>query len=236
MDKSWESFLLAEQSKPYYKELMEKVEAAYSEGEVFPPRSEVFSALELTPLDKVKCVIIGQDPYHDVNQAHGLAFSVKPGVPVPPSLANIYKELHEELGLYIPDNGYLVKWAKQGVLMINSVLTVKAHEAASHKNFGWQKFTDSLIEEVSKKEEPVVYMLWGGFARSKASSLKKNPNHLVLEAPHPSPLSVYRGFYGCGHFSKCNEFLTSKGLSPIDWQIENIGSEVKSGEQLTLDL
>ncbi len=236
MDQSWEALLEAEKAKPYFSELMAKVDKAYSEGEVFPPRDEIFSSMELTPLSEVKCVIIGQDPYHDVNQAHGLAFSVKPGVAVPPSLMNIYKELHDELGLYIPDNGYLIKWAKQGVLMINSVLTVKAHEAASHKNFGWQKFTDSLISEVSKKEEPVVYMLWGGFARSKASELKKNPKHLVLEAPHPSPLSVYRGFYGCGHFSKCNEFLKENGLTPIDWQIENIGNEAKSGEQLTLDL
>ena len=237
MDKSWEQFIKAQETMPYYKELMSRVDLEYEEHEVFPPRDLIYSAMELTPLDKVKCVIIGQDPYHEVGQAHGLAFSVKPGVAIPPSLLNIYKELNNDLGLYIPDNGYLIKWAEQGVLMINSVLTVRAHEAASHKNLGWQQFTDSLIEEVGKKDEPVVFMLWGGFARSKANALKRNTNHLVLEAPHPSPLSVYRGFSGCGHFGKCNEFLQSKGLTPIDWQIENIGGNApKSGEQLTLDL
>ena len=164
---------------------------------------------------------MGQDPYHDVGQAHGLAFSVNPGVKIPPSLANIYKELQDELGTYIPDNGFLEKWAKQGVLLLNTVLTVRAHEANSHKGKGWEKFTDAVISEVNKLDTPVVYMLWGKPAQSK-KKLLDNPKHLVLETVHPSPLSVYRGFWGCGHFAKCNEFLEANGMAPIDWQIENI--------------
>lgn len=216
-----DEFIALESSKPYYSELMKFVDSEYSEGEVFPPREKIFRSLELTPIDSVKCVILGQDPYHDVGQAHGLAFSVNPGVKIPPSLANIYKELHDELETYIPDNGFLEKWAKQGVLLLNTVLTVRAHEANSHKGKGWEKFTDSVISEVNKLDHPVVFMLWGKPAQSK-KKLLTNPKHLVLETVHPSPLSVYRGFWGCGHFAKCNEFLQANGETPIDWQIENI--------------
>ena len=216
-----EEFLKQESAKPYYNDLMRFVEEEYEKGEVFPPKEKIFRSLELTPIDSVKCVILGQDPYHDVGQAHGLAFSVNPGVKIPPSLQNIYKELHDELGTYIPDNGFLEKWAKQGVLLLNTVLTVRAHEANSHKGKGWEEFTDSVISEVNKLDTPVVFMLWGKPAQSK-KKLLINPKHLVLETVHPSPLSVYRGFWGCGHFAKCNEFLEANGETSIDWQIENI--------------
>jgi uracil-DNA glycosylase len=216
-----DEFIAIESTKPYYSDLMKFVDAEYAAGEVFPPREKIFRSLELTPIDSVKCVILGQDPYHDVGQAHGLAFSVNPGVKIPPSLANIYKELQDELGTYIPDNGFLEKWAKQGVLLLNTVLTVRAHEANSHKGKGWEKFTDAVISEVNKLDTPVVYMLWGKPAQSK-KKLLDNPKHLVLETVHPSPLSVYRGFWGCGHFAKCNEFLEANGMTTIDWQIENI--------------
>ena len=166
-------------------------------------------------------MILGQDPYHNEGQAHGLCFSVKPGVQAPPSLENIYKELHDDLGCEIPNNGYLVKWAKQGVLMLNTVLTVRAHQANSHQGQGWEQFTDAIIHAVNAQDRPIVSMLWGRPAQSKSSMLK-NPNHLVLKAPHPSPLSAYRGFFGCKHFSQANEFLASHGVEPIDWQIENI--------------
>lgn len=221
MPKTWKDLLDAETQKPYYRELERFVESEYQNGQVFPAREDIFKALELTAPEEVKCVILGQDPYHDLGQAHGLAFSVQPGVQIPPSLVNIYKELHDELGTYIPDNGCLVKWAEQGVLLLNSVLTVRAHEAASHGKKGWEKYTDAVIRCINGFDRPVVFMLWGGFARSKTKMLD-NPKHLILEAPHPSPLSVYRGFYGCGHFRKCNEFLKQNGIDPIDWQIENI--------------
>ena len=166
-------------------------------------------------------LILGQDPYHNVGQAHGLCFSVKPDVDIPPSLENIYKELQEDLGCYIPDNGYLVKWAEQGVLMLNTVLTVRAHQANSHQGRGWEQFTDAVIRGLNKLDKPIVYMLWGSPAQKKAEMLD-NPKQLVLKAPHPSPLSAYRGFFGCKHFSKANEFLLKNGIEPIDWQIENL--------------
>lgn len=217
----WAEKLKPEYSKPYYRKLFDFVGNEYATHTVFPPGDDIFNAFHLTPLKNVKVVIIGQDPYHDVGQAHGLSFSVKPGVDIPPSLLNIYKELHEDLGCYIPDNGYLVKWANQGVLLLNAVLTVRAHEAASHQNKGWEKFTDSVIRIINEEDRPIVFLLWGSFARSKKKMLT-NPNHLILEAPHPSPLSAYRGFFGCKHFSKANEFLKKNGLSAIDWQIENL--------------
>ena len=217
----WAKELKPEYSKPYYKELFNFVGKEYATHTVYPPGDDIFNAFHLTPLKNVKVVIIGQDPYHEPGQAHGLSFSVKPGVDIPPSLLNIYKELHEDLGCYIPDNGYLVKWANQGVLLLNAVLTVRAHEAASHQNKGWEEFTDSVIRILNKEDRPIVFLLWGGFARSKKKMLN-NPNHLILEAPHPSPLSAYRGFFGCKHFSKANEFLESKGLTGIDWQIDNL--------------
>ncbi len=217
----WLDYLNDEFKKPYYNELYKKVNEEYSQQVVFPPAADIFNAYHLTPLSEVKVVIIGQDPYHNVNQAHGLCFSVKPEVDIPPSLANIYKELHDDMGCKIPNNGYLVKWAKQGVLMLNSVLTVRAHQANSHKGIGWEKFTDATIEALNKQDRPIVYLLWGKPAQDKAKCVN-NPKHLLLKAPHPSPLSSYRGFFGCKHFSKTNEFLVKNGLEPIDWQIEDV--------------
>ena len=218
IDSQWQEALKEEFQKDYYHELMAKVSEAYENNQVFPPANEVFNALNLTPLSQVKAVIIGQDPYHDVGQAHGLCFSVKPGVKVPPSLVNIYKELHDDLGCSIPEDGYLVKWATQGVLMLNTVLTVNAHVANSHKGYGWEKFTDAIISKVNEEDRPIVFLLWGAPAQKK-KKLLNNPKHLILEAPHPSPLSVYRGFWGCKHFSKTNDFLVNNGIEPIDWQL-----------------
>jgi len=217
----WLPAVNAEFKKPYYKELYKFVKEEYSKNVVFPPSEDIFNALHLTPLSEVKVLILGQDPYHNYNQAHGLCFSVLPGNDTPPSLVNIYKELQDDLGCYVPNNGYLVKWAKQGVLMLNTVLTVRAHQANSHAGHGWEQFTDAIIEAVNKEDRPIVYMLWGTPAQRKIPMLT-NPKHLILKAPHPSPLSAYRGFFGCKHFSKCNEFLKANGIEPIDWQIENI--------------
>ena len=210
-----------ESQKDYYKKLHEFVYKAYEEHTIFPDKKNIFAALKYTPYENVKVVILGQDPYHGLGEAHGMAFSVCPGIKIPPSLQNIYKELHEELGCYIPNNGYLMKWARQGVLLLNSVLTVQKDLPASHRGIGWEAFTDKIIEEVNKKEDPVVFMLWGNFAKSKAS-LITNPKHLVLTAAHPSPFSARYGFFGCNHFKKANEFLKENGKTPIDWQIENI--------------
>ena len=210
-----------ESKKDYYKKLHEFVYKAYEEHTIFPDKKNIFAALKYTPYENVKVVILGQDPYHGLGEAHGMAFSVCPGIKIPPSLQNIYKELHEELGCYIPNNGYLMKWARQGVLLLNSVLTVQKDLPASHRGIGWEAFTDKIIEEVNKKDEPVVFMLWGNFAKSKAS-LITNSKHLVLTAAHPSPFSARYGFFGCNHFKKANEFLKENGREPIDWQIENI--------------
>ena len=217
----WADALKPEYSKDYYKKLFKFVGQEYSTTTVYPPGDDIFNAFHLTPLKDVKVVIIGQDPYHEPGQAHGLSFSVKPGIEIPPSLQNIYKELETDCGCYIPNNGYLVKWAEQGVLLLNAVLTVRAHQAASHQRKGWEEFTDAAIKIVNTENRPIVFMLWGSFARSKKAMLD-NPNHLILEAPHPSPLSAYRGFFGCHHFSQANKFLESHGATPIDWQIENI--------------
>ncbi len=221
IDNEWLPYLKAEFSKPYYKSLYEFIKKEYSERVIYPPSDEIFSALMHTPIDKIKVVLLGQDPYHEPGQAHGMSFSVKPGVKTPPSLQNMYKELKDELGLYIPNNGYLMKWAHQGVLLLNTVLTVRRGEANSHKGRGWEQFTDAVISAVNTQDRPVVYFLWGSNARSK-KNLITNSKHLVLEAPHPSPLSAYNGFFGCGHFKRANEFLESNGIEPIDWQIENI--------------
>lgn len=224
IDNDWLAAVGDEFRKPYYRELYRFVSEEYRTTTVYPPADDIFNALHMTPLSEVKVVILGQDPYHNEHQAHGLSFSVLPDVmpgDIPPSLQNIYKELQSDLGCYIPDNGYLVKWAEQGVLMLNTVLTVRAHQAASHQNHGWENFTDAIIEAVNSQDRPIVYMLWGSPARRKKEMLN-NPRHLILEAPHPSPLSAYRGFFGCRHFSKCNEFLKNNGIEPIDWQIENI--------------
>ena len=217
----WLPALEPEFGKPYYKDLYRFVLQEYRTAQVFPPAEDVFNAFHLTPLGQVKVVIIGQDPYHNVGQAHGLCFSVKPEVEIPPSLVNIYKELEDDLGCTIPNNGYLVKWAKQGVLMLNTVLTVRAHQANSHRGKGWEQFTDAAIRALNEQDRPIVFLLWGGPAGQKASMLN-NPKHLVLKAPHPSPLSAYRGFFGCRHFSKTNAFLEASGIQPIDWQIENV--------------
>lgn len=217
----WLEPLKPEFSKPYYKELYIKVKQEYEKYPVFPPSNEIFSAFELTPLREVKVVIIGQDPYHNVGQAHGLCFSVKPDVAIPPSLVNIYKELESDVGCYIPNNGYLVKWAKQGVLLLNTVLTVRAHEANSHRGIGWEEFTNAAISVLNKEDRPIVFILWGAPAQTKKKMLN-NPKHLILEAPHPSPLSAYRGFFGSKPFSKTNDFLINNGCGAIDWQIENI--------------
>ena len=217
----WLEPLSGEFKKPYYKNLYESVKNEYHQHVVYPPADDIFNAFDFTPLSEVKVVIIGQDPYHEPGQAHGLCFSVKPGIKTPPSLVNIYKELQDDLGCYVPNNGYLEKWARQGVLMLNNVLTVRAHEAASHSKLGWEQFTDAVIDVLNKQDRPIVFLLWGSPAAKKCAKLN-NPNHLILKAPHPSPLSAYRGFFGCKHFSQTNQFLESKGLAPIDWQIENI--------------
>ena len=218
----WLDAISGEFKKDYYKQLFEFVKSEYDRYVIFPPADDIFNAFHFTPLSKVKVLVLEQDPYHNVNQAHGLSFSVPTSQKeIPPSLQNIYKELSTDCGCYIPNNGYLKKWADQGVLMLNTVLTVRAHQANSHQGKGWEKFTDAVIEAVNQQDRPIVYMLWGKPAQSKIPMLN-NPKHLVLKAPHPSPLSAYRGFFGCGHFSEANRFLTENGLEPIDWQIENV--------------
>ena len=217
----WLAPLTPEFRKPYYKELHQKIVEEYNTHLVFPPADDIFNAFHLTPLKDVKVVILGQDPYHNHGQAHGLCFSVKPEVDIPPSLVNIYKELQSDLGCYVPNNGYLVKWAKQGVLMLNTVLTVRAHQANSHRGMGWEEFTDAAIRILNEQDRPIVFILWGSPAQRKKAMLN-NPKHLILEAPHPSPLSAYRGFFGSKPFSRTNDFLTQNGLTPIDWQIENV--------------
>ena len=218
----WLDSIEDEFKKPYYKELYTFVREEYSKTVIYPPSDEIFNAFHFTPLSKVKVLLLGQDPYHGENQAHGLSFSVPQSQrEIPPSLQNIYKELSDDIGCYIPNNGYLKKWADQGVLLLNTVLTVRAHNANSHKGHGWEQFTDAVIQAVNAQDRPIVYMLWGKPAQTKISMLN-NPKHLVLKAPHPSPLSAYRGFFGCKHFSQANEFLESNGVAPIDWHIENI--------------
>ena len=217
----WLEPLSSDFRKEYYSQLYNFVKDEYSKTVVYPPAEDIFNAFHFTPLKIVKVLLLGQDPYHNEHQAHGLSFSVQPGQDIPPSLVNIYKELHDDLGCYIPNNGYLKKWADQGVLLLNTVLTVRAHQANSHQGHGWEQFTDAVIQAVNAQDRPIVYMLWGAPARRKKAMLT-NPKHLILEAPHPSPLSAYRGFLGCKHFSKANEFLKASGVEPIDWQIENI--------------
>jgi len=223
IENDWLEYIQAEFRKPYYRELYQFVKNEYNTRVIYPPADDIFNAFHFTPLSKVKVLILGQDPYHGEHQAHGLCFSVLPDQPeLPPSLQNIYKELESDLGCYIPNNGYLKKWAEQGVLMLNTVLTVRAHQAASHQGKGWEQFTDAIIQAVNAQDRPIVYLLWGRPAQSKIPMLT-NPKHLILKAPHPSPLSAYRGFFGCKHFSQTNEFLQANGIAPIDWQIENIG-------------
>lgn len=215
----WLDALKEEFRQPYYKKLFQTVNEEYRTRKIFPPADDIFNAFHLTPLHEVKVVILGQDPYHGEGQAHGLCFSVRPGVDIPPSLVNIYQELHDDLGCTIPNHGCLTKWAKQGVLLLNTVLTVRAHQANSHKGIGWEEFTDAAIRKLNEQDRPIVFMLWGRPAQAKKSMLH-NPKHLILEAPHPSPLSAYRGFFGSRPFSQANRFLEAQGVEPVDWQIE----------------
>ena len=214
----WDELLKDEFQKDYYLRLRRFLIHEYRSRTIYPDMYDIFNALKLTSYGDTRVVIIGQDPYHGPNQAHGLAFSVKPEVRIPPSLVNIFKELQSDLNCFIPDNGYLVPWAEQGVLLLNAVLTVRAGQAHSHRGRGWEVFTDRVIELLNQKDTPVVFLLWGNNAKSKAGAIT-NPNHLVLTAAHPSPLSAARGFFGCRHFSRTNHFLQSHGLEPIDWQI-----------------
>ncbi len=215
---SWDQALEDEFNKPYFKELLERVDQEYNKYHVYPPREKIFSALKLCPLDQVKVVLLGQDPYHEKGQAHGLCFSVLPGIKVPPSLKNIYKEMSDDVGTTEPDHGCLVKWAKQGVLMLNTTLTVREGQPNSHSTYGWQTFTDEIIRKVNALDTPVVFILWGSNAKAKLP-LITNKKHLILTAAHPSPFSAFSGFFGCRHFSKTNEFLIKNGREPIDWQI-----------------
>lgn len=215
---SWKNLLAPEFEKSYFIELDSFVKKAYDSEDIFPPKDSIFEALNTTPFEDIKVLLLGQDPYHNFGQAHGFAFSVMPGQKIPPSLINIYKELNSDIGCSIPEHGYLKKWADQGVLLLNTVLTVKAHEANSHQNKGWETFTDAIIREVNSIDRPIVILLWGKPAQKKNKMLD-NPKHLILTAPHPSPLSAYRGFLGCRHFSKANAYLIENNISPIDWCI-----------------
>lgn len=221
LEPSWKRALKNEFQKEYMLHLKQFLTQQVDQGKTIYPRGkEYFAALDTTPLEQVKVVILGQDPYHGPGQAHGMCFSVKPGIKPPPSLLNIYKELKSDLGIEPVNHGYLEHWASQGVLLLNSVLTVEKHQAASHRGKGWELFTDRVIEEVNSKEEPVVFLLWGSYAQKKARFVNRQ-KHLVLESVHPSPLSAYRGFFGSKPFSQTNSFLLQKGLEPIDWQLPN---------------
>lgn len=216
IDESWRQVLQPEFDKPYFELLTDFVRHAYATRQCFPPAKHIFRAFDLCPFDKVRVVIIGQDPYHDVNQAHGLCFSVQEGVPAPPSLVNIYKELNRDLGKPIPTSGDLTPWAEQGVLLLNATLTVEAHKAGSHQGKGWEELTDAAIQALNNQRSNIVFMLWGSYAQRKGQFIDRR-KHLVLTAVHPSPLSAYRGFIGCGHFSQANNYLQQHGLSPIAW-------------------
>lgn len=219
----WALQLQEETRKPYYKKLYETVVKEYKTTQVFPPSRDLFKAYELCPYHKVKVVILGQDPYHNVGQAQGMSFSVPKGVPLPPSLQNIFKEIRDDLSILEPDCGDLSYWAKQGVLLLNTVLTVRAHQAFSHRGIGWEEFTDATIRAIEEKEDPVVYILWGTPAQKKRSMIQQK-KRLVLTAPHPSPLSAYRGFFGSKPFSKCNAYLRKEGVEEIDWQLPSSSS------------
>lgn len=216
LESSWKEVLKYHFLKDSFKNLTSFVKDEYSKEKIFPPGKEIFSAFWHCPLNRVKVVILGQDPYHGPGQAHGLSFSVKPGIPFPPSLLNVFKELKSDLGLDLPPNGDLTRWANQGVFLLNATLTVRAHQAGSHQKKGWEEFTDEVIQVISQEREGVVFLLWGAYAQKK-SFLIDEPKHLILKAPHPSPLSAHRGFLGCKHFSKTNEYLLSKGKEPIKW-------------------
>ena len=221
LNNDWQELLEEEMEKEYYQKLRKFLIEEYSTRTIYPDKHDIFNALNLTAYKDVKAVILGQDPYHGPNQAYGLAFSVKEGVKTPPSLVNIYKELHDDLGCYIPNNGCLTKWAKEGVLLLNASLTVRAGEANSHSKIGWEIFTDHIIRLLNEREDPIVFILWGNNARKKKEMIT-NSKHYIIESVHPSPLSASRGFFGSKPFSKTNKFLESIGKEPIDWQIENI--------------
>lgn len=217
---TWEQLIATEKSKPYFKDLLSRIEAARAAGVViYPPAQEVFTAFDLTPFDKLKVVVLGQDPYHGANQAHGLAFSVNPGIPFPPSLQNIFKELEVDIpGFQVPFHGDLRPWARQGVFLLNTVLTVEKGRAHAHADWGWEEFSDEVIAQLNEKRDNLVFLLWGAHAQKKGRFIDKN-KHLVLTSPHPSPLSAYRGFFGSAHFSKTNQYLSQHGYEPIDWQL-----------------
>jgi len=215
----WDEILKEEFEKDYFVQLVERIQKEYQEKTIFPKQTEIFNAFRNTPYQDVRVVILGQDPYHGVNEAEGLSFSVKVGIRKPPSLVNIFKELHDDLGCSIPEYGSLLPWARQGVLLLNSVLTVEKDKPASHKGYGWENFTDEVIQQLNRREEPIVFILWGSFARSKKSFIT-NPKHFIIESAHPSPFSAYHGFFGSKPFSKTNQFLVSQGYEPIHWEIQ----------------
>ena len=216
---TWKDILGEEKEKEYFKNILSFIENERKQGKIiYPPNKDMFNAFSYTPFDKLKVVLIGQDPYHGPNQAHGLSFSVKEGIAFPPSLQNIFKELHDDIGCDIPKSGSLVKWAKEGVLLLNAVLSVEANKAASHENIGWQQFTDYVISRINEEKEGLIFILWGGFAKRKCQMIDKK-KHFILEAPHPSPLSCYRGFFGSKPFSKTNEILRKLGKEEIDWDL-----------------
>ena len=216
IEQSWKSQLAAEWDKQYFINLTSFVREQYSTRAVFPPASKIFAAFDACPFDTVKVIILGQDPYHDVGQANGLCFSVSPGIPMPPSLVNIFREIHDDTGAEIPSDGDLSRWAKQGVLLLNSTLTVEAHRAGSHQGRGWEEFTDEVVMRLAKDREHLVFMLWGSYAIKKGAFIDRS-RHMVLTSPHPSPLSAYRGFFGNHHFSQANAYLSSHGQTPIIW-------------------
>jgi len=216
IEAGWKEKLSGEFEKEYFRTLTEFVREEYRTRQVFPPGNKIFNAFDLCPFDRVRVVIIGQDPYHNYGQAHGLCFSVTDGTEFPPSLVNIFKELNRDLGVPVPKSGNLERWASQGVLLLNAILTVRAHQALSHQNRGWERFTDAAISALNRERENLVFLLWGAYAQNKGASIDES-KHLVLKTVHPSPLSASRGFFGCSHFSRCNQWLVARGMEPIQW-------------------
>ncbi|CAA9259951.1 MAG: Uracil-DNA glycosylase, family 1 [uncultured Adhaeribacter sp.] len=217
IEKSWEEVIQQEFEKDYFKNLIQFVKNEYATQQIYPPGNQIFNAFAKCPFDQVKIVIIGQDPYHGLGQAHGLAFSVNDGVTIPPSLRNILKEIHDDLGKPIPKSGNLERWAQQGVLLLNATLTVRANTPGSHQKKGWEEFTDAVIEQVATKKNNIVFLLWGAYAQKKGAIIEKNKTHLILKAAHPSPFAADKGFFGCRHFSQANAYLREHGLTEIEW-------------------
>ena len=220
-DNGWDEVLAEEFEKDYFKKIIQKVDEEYNTRRIYPNKNKIFSCFKLTDFKDVRVVILGQDPYHGEGQAHGLCFSVMPGVPAPPSLVNIFKEIKDDIGGFVPDNGYLVPWARQGVLLLNTVLTVREGVPNSHRSLGWEEFTDAVIKKLNESDRKIIFLLWGNNAKQKAN-LIDTTKHTILDAAHPSPLSSHHGFFGCKHFSKTNEILKAMGEKPINWQIDNI--------------